>query len=64
LLFVPQALALGYLSFTKKGDRILIVVKHQRYVADLKGVKAVLDGKQAYTLIYEVPTEVKPTQSK
>jgi hypothetical protein len=51
----------GYVSFTKKGDRILIVLKHQRYVADLKGVKAVLDGKQPYTFIYEPPTEAKPT---
>jgi hypothetical protein len=51
----------GCFSFTKKGDRLLIVVKHQRYVADLKGVRAVLDGKQSYTLIYEPPTEVKPT---
>jgi len=50
----------GYLSFTKKGDRLLIVLKRQKYVADLNGVKAVLDGKQTYTLIYEVPTEVKP----
>jgi hypothetical protein len=47
----------GYLSFTKKGDRILIVVKHQKYVADLKGIKAVLAGKQTYTLIYEPPTD-------
>jgi hypothetical protein len=51
----------GYVSFTKKGDRLLIVLKHQRYVADLKGVKAVLDGKQTYTLIYEVPMEAKST---
>ena len=54
----------GYVSFTKKGDRLLIVLKHQRYVADLKGVKAVLDGKQTYTFIYEVPIEARPTQSK
>jgi hypothetical protein len=38
----------GYFSFTKKGDRLLIVLKHQKYVADLKDVKAVLDGKQTY----------------
>jgi hypothetical protein len=43
----------GYLSFTKKGDRVLIVVKHARYVADLQEVKEVLEGKRNYTLILE-----------
>ena len=45
----------GYVSFTKKGDRILIVVKHMRYVADLAEIKEVLDGKRNYTLIFEPP---------
>jgi hypothetical protein len=47
----------GYLSFTKKGDKVLIVVKRARYVADLKEVTDVLDGKRSYTLIFEPPTE-------
>jgi hypothetical protein len=51
----------GYFSFTKKGDRVLIVVKHQKYVADIRGVKAVLAGKQGYTFIYQPSTEMKPT---
>jgi hypothetical protein len=47
----------GYLSFTKKGDKILIVLKHERYIADLKEVVEVLDKKRSYTLIFEPSVE-------
>lgn len=51
----------GYLSLTKSGKKLLVVVKRVRYVVDLDGVKAVLDGKQNYTLVYEPPlTDARP----
>ncbi len=52
----------GYLSFTKKGDKILIVLKHGHYVADLKEVVEVIDKKRNYTLIFEPPTEKEEVQ--
>ena len=45
----------GYLTVSKNGKKFSIVVKNKRYVAHLEEVKAVLDGKQAYTLVYEPP---------
>lgn len=46
----------GYLSLTKNGKKLSIVVKHVRYFISLAEVKDVLDGKRNYTLILEPPT--------
>jgi len=46
----------GYLSLAKSGNKVAVVVKCQRYVVGLEEAKAVLEGKQPYTLIYE-PSE-------
>ena len=43
----------GYLSLTKNGKRVAVVVKRMRYVASLDDVKAILEGKLGYTQIYE-----------
>jgi len=45
----------GYLTYTKKGDRILIVLKHERYVCDLAEVEQVLAKERDYTEIFEPP---------
>jgi hypothetical protein len=49
----------GYLSLTKKGDKLTVMVKHVHYIADLKEIKEVLDGKRNFTLIFEPPEEEK-----
>ncbi len=50
----------GYLCVSKSGKKIVIVIKHIRYVATLEAFMKILDGKQNYTLIYEPPQkEVK-----
>ena len=45
----------GYLSLTKDGKKLRVVVKKILYVAKLEDVKAVLDGKLSYTEIFEPP---------
>ena len=45
----------GYLSLTKDGKRVLVVVKRSRYVLSLEESREVLAGRQDYTLIYEPP---------
>lgn len=45
----------GYLSLTKDGKKVSVVVKHIRYVVNLEEFKEVLDGKRRYTLILEPP---------
>lgn len=47
----------GYVSYTKSGKQILVVLKRQRYVVKIDELKQVLDGKKDYTLIYEPPTQ-------
>lgn len=46
----------GYVSLTKDGKKVSVVVKKVRYVAKLEDVKAVLDGKLNYALVYEPPS--------
>ena len=43
----------GYLSLTKDGKNVAVVVKHVRYMAKLEELRKVLDGKQSYTYILE-----------
>lgn len=43
----------GYLSLTKDGKKVTVMVKHVRYVANLNELKAVLEGKLGYTEIFE-----------
>jgi len=43
----------GYLSLTKKGGSLKVVVKHQTYFVKLDEAKAVLNGEKNYTLVYE-----------
>ncbi len=43
----------GYLSLTKDSKKVTVMVKHERYLANLEELKAVLDGKQKFTLILE-----------
>ena len=47
----------GYVSLTKKHDRLRIVVKHQRYDVDLKELMDVLGFRKGYALIHEPPVE-------
>jgi hypothetical protein len=54
----------GYLSLTKNGKKVAVVVKHARYVVSLEEAREVLSGKQAYTLIYEPPVlQAKPVET-
>ena len=46
----------GYLSLTKDGKKVSVVVKRVRYIASLEEVKAVLEGKLNFTDILEPPT--------
>lgn len=48
----------GYISLTKDGKKLRVVVKKANFIADLNHVKAVLDGKLGYTEIFE-PPEIK-----
>ena len=43
----------GYISLTKDGKKLKVVVKKMKYIAKLDDVKAVLDGKLSYTEIFE-----------
>lgn len=46
----------GYLSLTKDGKHLKVVLKHVTYFLKLEEAKDILDGKQGYTLVYE-PSE-------
>jgi hypothetical protein len=43
----------GYVTISKMGKVLSIVVKHTRYVANLEEILEVLDGDRNYTLIFE-----------
>lgn len=43
----------GYVSLSKSGKALSIVVKHKRYIANLEEIAQVLDGTKEYTLIFE-----------
>jgi hypothetical protein len=43
----------GYITLSKSGKVLSVVVKHQRYVANLEETEEVLDGKRRYTLVFE-----------
>ena len=43
----------GYITLSKSGKVLSVVVKNQRYVANLDETADILDGKRRYTLIYE-----------
>jgi hypothetical protein len=45
----------GYLSLTKDGMKVAVIIKHFQYVLSLEESREVLEGKQAYTVIYEPP---------
>jgi hypothetical protein len=45
----------AYLCISKSGKKINVVIKHGRYVADLKAFREVLEGQKNYTLVYEPP---------
>ena len=47
----------GYFSLTKNGKKLAVVIKHVRYFVKLEEARNVLDGKQAYTLVYEPPVK-------
>jgi len=49
----------GYLALSKSGKKVLIVIKHVRYIVDLQLARDVLDRRQPYTLIYEPEHEEK-----
>lgn len=51
----------GYFTVTKKGTAVSVVIKHVRYHLKLEEVKAVLEGKQRYTLVFEPPAKGEPT---
>jgi len=43
----------GYLSLTKDGKKITVMIKYVRYIANLDELKTVLDGKLGFTGVYE-----------
>jgi hypothetical protein len=43
----------GYITISKSGKVLSIVVKHERYVANLDEISQVLDGTKNYTLVFE-----------
>ncbi len=45
----------GYVSLTKNGLSLKVVVKHVTYFVKLDEVKEVLEGVKPYTLVYEPP---------
>jgi len=45
----------GYVSLTKNGKQLSIVVKHVRYFVKIDEARLVLEGRKAYTLVYEPP---------
>ena len=48
----------GYLSLTKDGKKVTVMVKHVRYIANKEDLKAVLEGKLNFTDIFEPLTKV------
>ena len=48
---------IGYISISKKGTVLSVVVKHKRYIVHLDEAREVLDGKRNYALIYEYQKE-------
>lgn len=49
----------GYVTLSKKGNVLSIVVKHQRYVVNLKEAAEVVDGQRDYALVFEFVGEKK-----
>jgi len=47
----------GYLSLTKDGKKLSVVIKKVRYFVSLTEVKEVLEGKRGYTLVLEPPAK-------
>lgn len=45
----------GYFSLTKNGKKLSVVIKHVRYFVEIEEAWAVLEGRRAYTLVYEPP---------
>ena len=43
----------GYITISKSGKVLSVVVKNQRYVVNLVEAEEVLEGRRNYTLIYE-----------
>ena len=43
----------GYFSLTKDGKKVSVVIHHVRYLLNLEEAKAVVEGKQNYTLVLE-----------
>jgi hypothetical protein len=43
----------GYLTLSKKGNVLSIVIKNQRFISKIDEVRGVLDGKRNYCLIFE-----------
>jgi hypothetical protein len=43
----------GYISLTKSGRGVTVMVKHTLYYVKLEELKSVLDGKVKCTLVYE-----------
>jgi hypothetical protein len=49
----------GYLSLTKDGKKVSVVVHHVRYFINLEEAKAVLESKRNYALVFEPPTKTE-----
>jgi len=43
----------GYVTLSKNGNVLSIVIKHQRYVVNLKEAAEVVDGQRNYALVFE-----------
>jgi hypothetical protein len=43
----------GYLSKSKNPKVLVVMVKHKRFIVNVNGLQAVLNGKIEYSLIYE-----------
>jgi hypothetical protein len=54
---MPKWSDCGYLTLSKSGKVLSVVVKKKRYVVNLEETEEVLDGKRNYALIYEFAGE-------
>jgi acid phosphatase class B len=45
----------GYVSLTKNGKNLKVVVKHTTYFVKIDEAKKVLEGKKPFTLVFEPP---------
>jgi len=43
----------GYITISKSGKALSVVVKHKRFISNIDEVRGVLDGERNYCLVFE-----------